>query len=111
MQNNKSLTAEQVNCIAQKALKEVDGCVYLILTHAVDNRREYAVRCAEMPLTYVLLETGSILSDKTYYNISEKTQKAVKQFLAYKQINPMPNWKAIPQTSNFLQRIFGPRQR
>jgi hypothetical protein len=111
MQNNESLTAEQANEITQKALKKVDDCVYLILRHGVDNRREYAVRCAEMPLTYVLLETGSILSDKQYYNIGEKTQKAVKQFLAYKQINPMPNWKAIPQTSNFLQRIFGPRQR
>ena len=100
---------KEVNEIAQKALKEVDGCVYLILMHAVDNRREYAIRCAEMPLTYVLLETGSILLDKQYYNIGEKTQKDVKRFLAYKQINPMPNWKALPQTSNFLQRMFGSR--
>lgn len=102
---------KEINEIAQKALKEVDGCIYLRLSHGVDNRCEYAIRCAETPLTYVLLETGTILSDKQYYNIGRKTQRDVKRFLAYKRLQSMPNWKAVPQTSNLLQIIFDPRHK
>ena len=108
MQNNKSLTAEQVNCIAQKALKEVDGCVYLILTHGVDNRREYAVRCAEMPLTYILLESNSILSDGNYYEMDTKTQRLVKRFLAYKDINYD---FGLSKRQNLWQRMFCSKRR
>lgn len=88
---------KQINEIAQRALRKVDGCVYLILAHG-DDKREYAVRCTEIPLTYVLLESGSILSDKKIYSIDKKTQRAVDKFLAYKKIK---------YKSNLLQRIFG----
>lgn len=98
MQNNESLTAEQANEITQKALKKVDDCVYLILRH--HDKCEYAVRCTEIPLTYVLLESGSILSDKKIYSIDKKTQRAVDKFLAYKKVK---------HKSNLLQRLFGSR--